>query len=94
MILYIHFLYVTLSNIKFKLKLFTDLIGRWLRYGRGDLAHTTHGFVCSNKMDDFKADSEGTRGVSLLKRREKQRKELENKISEVLVLLIHHYKLP
>ena len=45
--------------------------------------------VASNKMAHYKgAASEGTRAVNLLKRREKQREELEKlkqKISEVLV---------
>ena len=54
--------------------------------GRGDLAHTTCDFMCSGLLKP------GTGAGSLL--REKQRKELEQKISEVLVLLIHHYKLP
>ena len=52
----------------------------------GVTSPSQHVVSCSN---DYKAPSEGTRAVSLLKRREKQRKELEQqKISEVLVLLI------
>ena len=46
-------------------------------------------------MDDYNLQSKTFGAASLLKKREKQRKELEQQnISEVLVLLIHHYKLP
>ena len=67
----------------------------WLVMIMGGVTLPKHQTSCvMNKMDDDKADSEGT-AVILLKRREKQRETFEQqKISEVLVLLIHHYKLP